>query len=165
MLDTSVPINTFLCIPKLNKRLRPFPLGLVNLGHQRLLILNADPTLSTCHTNQLSDLTSFLNLAFIFCNLEGKMKVYLFLSFICYIYQSTSTKIKPKVKKDILTFGYRINYKYEGMLAHSFHRFYVVTKFILPSVGNLKFPMLNYDNTCAYLDSKMPITLKQGSLC
>ena len=40
------------------------------------------------------------------------------------------------------------------MLAHSFNRFYVVTKFILPSIGDLSFLQLNYDNTCAYLDSK-----------
>ena len=40
------------------------------------------------------------------------------------------------------------------MLAHSFDRFYVGTKFILPAIGDLKFSNLNYDNTCAYLDSK-----------
>ena len=40
------------------------------------------------------------------------------------------------------------------MLAYSFDRFYVVTKFILPSIGNLNFSKLNYDNTCAYLDNK-----------
>ena len=40
------------------------------------------------------------------------------------------------------------------MLAHSFDRFYVVTKFVLPSIGDLKFSTLNYDNTCAYLDNK-----------
>ena len=40
------------------------------------------------------------------------------------------------------------------MLAHSFDRFYVVTKFILPSIGDLNFPKLNYDSTCAYLDNK-----------
>ena len=40
------------------------------------------------------------------------------------------------------------------MLAHSFDRFYMVTKFILPSIGDLNFPTLNYDNTCAYLDNK-----------
>ena len=40
------------------------------------------------------------------------------------------------------------------MLSHSFDRFYVVTKFILPSIGDLKFPNLNYDNMCAYLDYK-----------
>ena len=52
----------------------------------------------------------------------------------------------------MLNFGYSINYKYEGRLAHSFDRFYVVTKFIL--LGDLNFSTLNYDNTCAYLDNK-----------
>ena len=40
------------------------------------------------------------------------------------------------------------------MLAHSFDRFYVVTKFISPSIGDLTFSNLNYDNNCAYLGSK-----------
>ena len=40
------------------------------------------------------------------------------------------------------------------MLTHLFNRFYVVTKFILPSIGDLKFSHLNYDNTCVYLDNK-----------
>ena len=79
-----------------------------------------------------------LHLAFILHS-EGKMKFYLSSIFICYVYQSTSTKIKPELKKNILTFDYGINYKYEGMLAHSFDRFYVVTKFILPLIGDLNF--------------------------
>ena len=40
------------------------------------------------------------------------------------------------------------------MLVHSFDRFYVVTKFMLPSIGDLKFSTLNCDNTCAYLDNR-----------
>ena len=52
-----------------------------------------------------------------------------------------------------MNFGYGINYKYDGMLAHSFDRFYVVTKFILPSIADLNFSKLNYDSTCAYLDN------------
>ena len=72
----------------------------------------------------------------------------------CCIYQYTSTKIKPELKKNILNFGYGINYKYEGMFAHSLDRFYVVTKFILPSIGDLNFLNLSYDNTCVYLDNK-----------
>ena len=39
------------------------------------------------------------------------------------------------------------------MLAHSFDRLYMVTKFMLPSIGDLNFSKLNYDNTCAYLDN------------
>ena len=63
-------------------------------------------------------------------------------------------KIKLELKKTILNFGYGINYKYNGMLACSFDRFYIVTKFILPSIGELQFSKLNYDNTCTYLDNK-----------
>ena len=40
------------------------------------------------------------------------------------------------------------------MLVHSFDIFYVVTTFILPSIGDLNFSTLNYDNICAYLDNK-----------
>ena len=64
------------------------------------------------------------------------------------------TRIRPKLKRNILNFGYGINYKYEGMLTHSFNRFYVVTKFMLPLLGDLKFSDLNYDNTFAYLDNQ-----------
>ena len=53
-----------------------------------------------------------------------------------------------------MNFGYGINYKYEGMLAHLCDRFYVVTKFILPSIGDLKFSKLNYVNTCIYLNDR-----------
>ena len=58
------------------------------------------------------------------------------------------------MKRNILNLGYGINYKYEGILAHSFDRFYVVTKFILPSIGDLDFLRLEYANTCAYLDDR-----------
>ena len=72
-------------------------------------------------------------------HLQGKMKFHLFFSILCQFYLSTSTKIKPELKKNILNFGHGVNYKYEGMLTHSFDRFYVVTKFILPLIGDLKF--------------------------
>ena len=54
--------------------------------------------------------------------------------------------------RNILKFGYGINYKCEGMLVHSFDRFYVVTKFMLPSLGDLNFSEVNYNNT--YLDNR-----------
>ena len=59
-------------------------------------------------------------------------------------------KLDLNFRETFLNFGYGINYKYEGMLAHSFDRFYVVTKFMLPTIGDLKFSKLNYDYTCAY---------------
>ena len=63
--------------------------------------------------------------------------------FACCFCEYTSVEIMPELKKNILNFGYGINFKYEGMLAHSFDRFYVVTKFILPLVSDLKFSPLN----------------------
>ena len=40
------------------------------------------------------------------------------------------------------------------MLEHSFDKFYVVTKFILLSIGDLRFSKLDFHDTCAYMDSK-----------
>ena len=40
------------------------------------------------------------------------------------------------------------------MLAHSFDRFYVVTKFMVAMIGDLKFSKLNFDDTCAYMENK-----------
>ena len=38
------------------------------------------------------------------------------------------------------------------MLSHSFDRFYVVTKFILPSINGLKFLPVDFDSECSYLN-------------
>ena len=40
------------------------------------------------------------------------------------------------------------------MLAHLFDRFYVVTKFMLSMIEDLKFSKLDFDDTCAYMDNK-----------
>ena len=37
---------------------------------------------------------------------------------------------------------------------HSFDRFYVVTKFILPTIEDLKLSIINFDETCEYLKEK-----------
>ena len=70
------------------------------------------------------------------------------LNLLCYIYRYTSTKIRPELQKNILKFGYGIYYKCEGMLSYLFDRFYVVTKFILPMMDDLKLSPINYDKEC-----------------
>ena len=52
-----------------------------------------------------------------------------------------------------MKFGYGINYKYEGMVVHLFDRFYVVIKFILPTMDDLKLSPINYDGGCRYLEN------------
>ena len=80
------------------------------------------------------------------------MKFYTLFSLARNIFHlSECIKIKPELQRNILNFGYGINYKYEGMLVHSFARFYVVTKFMLPTIGDIKFSRLNFDDTCEYM--------------
>ena len=74
------------------------------------------------------------------------MKAYsliIIIIFVCYLCRYASFEIMPELKRNILNFGYGINFKYEGMLAHSFDRFYVVTKLILPTVSEFKFSTTN----------------------
>ena len=79
--------------------------------------------------------------------LSGKMKAYShIIIFICCVCGYTSVDIMPELKRSILNFGYRINFKYEGMLSHSFDRFYVVMKFVLKSSP------IEFDSNCGYLD-------------
>ena len=70
------------------------------------------------------------------------------------VIMSRGIKFNQELQKNILKFGYGINYKYEGMLAHSFDRFYIVTKFTLPSMGDIKFSKLNFDHTCTYMNKE-----------
>ena len=60
-----------------------------------------------------------------------------------FVYDCSAVDIMPKLKKNILNFGYGVNFKYEGMLSHSFDRFYIVTKFELPKMTDLKFTHLD----------------------
>ena len=70
--------------------------------------------------------------------------------FMCCFCKYTSVKIMSELKKNILNFGYGINFNYKGMLAHSFDRFYLVTKFILPLVSNLEFSPIDFNEKCNY---------------
>ena len=56
-----------------------------------------------------------------------------------------------ELQKNVLKFGYGINYKYVGTLSYSFDRFYVVTKFELPKVQDLQFTIIPYDKGCNHL--------------
>ena len=55
------------------------------------------------------------------------------------MYGASAVSIMPELKQNVLRFGYRVNFRYEGMLAHSFHRFYVVTRIEIPKVIRSEF--------------------------
>ena len=55
----------------------------------------------------------------------------------CCIYRYTSIEYKPELKK-----------------FHSFDRFYVVTKFILPTANDINFSKSNFEDNCEYLKER-----------
>ena len=111
-----------------------------------------------CHTllkrqpKQTSEISYYLHEPVYF--ILGKMHFQLFfwltiLLYLCSRY--SSVEIKPELQKNILKFGYGLNYKYVGMLPHSFDRFYIITKFILPTLDDLRLYPITYDKECQYL--------------
>ena len=80
-------------------------------------------------------------------NKKGKMNfLTIAFCFITCVYDSSVIDIMPRLKRNILNFGYGVNFKYKGMLSHSFDRFYVVTKFELPKVEDLKLTTIDLDS-------------------
>ena len=58
----------------------------------------------------------------------------------------------------MLNFRYGANFKYEGMLTHSFNRFYIVTKYKIPKVEHLQFTTFTFDLMCNHLNiSQSPL--------
>ena len=72
------------------------------------------------------------------------------LCLLLFVYDSPAIDIMPELKRNILNFGYGVNFKYEGMLSHSFDRFYIVTKFELPKTKDLRLASFKFDFECSY---------------
>ena len=64
-----------------------------------------------------------------------------------------------------LNFGYVTNFKYEGMLTHSFDRFYVVTKLEMPKIEDLKLTTFTFDFACKHLMSDRTFMQKYLKHC
>ena len=77
-----------------------------------------------------------------------------------------AVNIIPELKKNVLNFRYRVNFKYEGMLTHSFDRFYVVAKYEISKIENLKFTTFSFDLMCNHLNiSKKSYLLRYVRHC
>ena len=60
--------------------------------------------------------------------------------------------VMPELKKNVLNLGYGVNFIYEGRLTHSFDRFYVVAKYEIPKIEDLRFTTFSFDLTCNHLN-------------
>ena len=69
----------------------------------------------------------------------------LFLLLSVLVCGTSAVSIMPELKQNVLRFGYRVNFRYEGMLAHLRDRFYVVTKVEIPKVWDLNLTMFQFD--------------------
>ena len=84
------------------------------------------------------------------------------------MYSTSAVGIMPELKCNVLRFGYGVNFRYEGMLSHSFGRFYVVTKIEIPKVSDLNLTMFQFDYNCSHVVNiekdtrfKIPGTIKE----
>ena len=64
---------------------------------------------------------------------------------------TSAVSIMPELKHNVLRFGYRVNFRYEGMLSHSFNWFYVVTKIEIPKVSDLNLTLFQFDYNCSHV--------------
>ena len=81
---------------------------------------------------------------------------FLTLILICDVYAMDIDLGDVDLPNNVLKFGYSINYKYMRKVSHSFDRLYIVTKFELPKVEDLKFDDITYDAECTHLDDHKP---------
>ena len=83
------------------------------------------------------------------------------------VYGTFAISIMPELKQNVLRFGYGVNFRYEGMLAHLFDRFYVVTRIEIPKVLDLNLTVFQFDYNCSHVAHiekdtkfKIPSTIK-----
>ena len=85
---------------------------------------------------------------------QGKMKFIYTICFLLFcVHEDLAINMMLELKRNILNFGYVVNFKYEGMLSHFFDRFYVVTKFEIPKIKDLRLItfLILHANTCIHL--------------
>ena len=95
------------------------------------------------------------------------MAIILFLLLNILVYGTSAVSIMLELKQNVLRFGYGVNFRYEGMLAHSFDRFYVVTRIEIPKVLDLNLTLFQFDYNYSHVGHmekdtkfKIPSTIK-----
>ena len=68
------------------------------------------------------------------------------------MHEVLATNVMPELKKNVLNSRYGANFKYEGMLTLSFDRLYVVAKYEIPKIENVKFTTFSFDLMCNHLN-------------
>ena len=77
--------------------------------------------------------------------------IFIVLALITLMHKDLAIDTMPELKRNVLNFGYGANFKYKGMLAHSFDGFYVVAKYEIPKFEDLKLKTFSFDLMCNHL--------------
>ena len=87
---------------------------------------------------------------------------------VLYVCGTSAISIMLELKHNILRFGYQVKFRYEGMLSHSFDKFYVVMKTKIPKVSDLNLTLFQFDYNCSHvvnieksINFKIPSTVKE----
>ena len=67
------------------------------------------------------------------------------------VHSTSAVSIMPELKQNVLRFRYGVNFRYEGMLAHLFDRFYVITRIEIPKVSDLNLTVFQFDYNCSHV--------------
>ena len=78
--------------------------------------------------------------------------IFIMLILITLMCKDLAIDTMPELKRNMLDFRYRANIKYDEMLAHSFDRFYVIAKYELPKIKDLKLITFSFDLMCNHLN-------------
>ena len=89
------------------------------------------------------------------------MLIYFIAIVVLSLCKAVTIDMMPELKKNVLNFGYGANFNYEGMLTHSFDRFYIVAKYEIPKVKHLQFTTFTFDLTCNHLNISTFVKLCQ----
>ena len=72
------------------------------------------------------------------------------------IFLGTTLGSQLQISSDLflnkLNMSYGINYKYNGLLHHNIHRVWIITKVVLPKLKDVKFPDINFDPECKFVN-------------
>ena len=77
---------------------------------------------------------------------------------ILYMCSTSAVSIMPELKCNVLRFGYGVNFRYEGMLSHSFDGFYIVTNIEIPKVLDRNLTLFQFDYNCSHV-----VNIKKGT--
>ena len=72
------------------------------------------------------------------------------------IFPGTTVGSQVQISSDLflnkLNMSHGINYKYNALLHHNIHRVWIITKVVVPKLKDVKFPDINFDPDCNFVD-------------